>query len=149
MCDRIAIMDRGHVHQIASPADMYRNPVNTFVAGFLGNPPIAFLSGRVRGGRFWLDGSTAGIDLPGGCEDLEDGREIRLGVRPEHVRPADSGPLSGKVSFVETHGRGKPLRRDPERRPGAAFDPAGTRRHCTGSDRALPARHGQAAGLRP
>ena len=105
MCDRIAIMDRGHVHQIASPADMYRNPVSTFVAGFLGNPPIAFLSGRVRGGRFWLDGSTAGIDLPSGCEDLEDGREIRLGVRPEHVRPADSGPLSGTVGFVETHGR--------------------------------------------
>ena len=33
------------------------------------------------------------------------GARFRLGVRPEHVRPADSGPLSGKVSFVETHGR--------------------------------------------
>ena len=105
MCDRIAIMDRGHIRQIASPAEMYRNPANTFVAGFLGNPPIAFLPGRVRDGRFRLDGSAEGVDLPGGYEDLEDGREIRLGVRPEHVRPADSGPLSGKVGFVETHGR--------------------------------------------
>ena len=105
MCDRIAIMDRGQIHQVASPAEMYHNPVSTFVAGFLGNPPIAFMSGQVRGGRFCLNDSTAGIDVPSGYEGLEDGCEIQLGVRPEHVRLADSGPLSGKVSFVETQGR--------------------------------------------
>ena len=105
MCDRIAIMDRGHIHQVASPAEMYHNPVNIFVAGFLGNPPIAFLSGRVRGGRFCLSDSTVGIDVPGGYESLDDGREVQLGVRPEHVRITDSGTLSGKVSFIETQGR--------------------------------------------
>ena len=105
MCDRIAIMDRGQIHQVASPAEMYHNPVSIFVAGFLGNPPIAFMSGQVRGGRFCLNDSTAGIDVPSGYKGLEDGCEIQLGVRPEHVRLADSGPLSGKVSFVETQGR--------------------------------------------
>ena len=105
MCDRIAIMDRGQIHQVASPAEMYHNPVSIFVAGFLGNPPIVFMSGQVRGGRFCLNDSTTGIDVPSGYKGLEDGCEIQLGVRPEHVRLADSGPLSGKVSFVENQGR--------------------------------------------
>src|SRR5690606_19982385 len=43
MCDRIAIMNGGEIIQIATPQDMYRNPRTAVVAGFLGNPPIAFI----------------------------------------------------------------------------------------------------------
>ena len=46
MCDRIAIMNAGEIVQIATPTEMYHNPATQFVAGFLGNPPIAFISRR-------------------------------------------------------------------------------------------------------
>jgi inositol-phosphate transport system ATP-binding protein len=79
MSDRIAIMDNGRIVQIDEPMEMYRNPVSDFVAGFLGNPPIAFLDGRIEDGHF---------------------------VAPEaEVRIPVSAAVSGRVSFIETQGR--------------------------------------------
>ena len=51
MSDRIAIMKEGEILQVASPTEMYQQPVNDFVAGFLGNPPIAFLDAQVKDGK--------------------------------------------------------------------------------------------------
>ena len=82
MCDRIAIMDEGKIIQFDTPSQMYRAPVNKFVAGFLGNPPISFVDGTALG--------------------LEAGD---FGVRPEHFGPQFGGGVEGEVVFVETQGR--------------------------------------------
>ena len=105
MCDRIAVMDRGEIHQVATPAEMYGNPISTFVAGFLGIPPIAFLRGSAVNGRFVLPGSEIVIDLPADTANLGDGLEVQLGIRPELLSLTPDGPIIGKIGFVETQGR--------------------------------------------
>ncbi|MEE8538521.1 MAG: ABC transporter ATP-binding protein [Woeseiaceae bacterium] len=105
MSDRIAIMDSGVIHQIASPKDMYDNPVNAFVAAFLGNPPIAFLEGEVSDGRFTTPTRSVAITLPAAMTGLCAGRRIQIGVRPEFVTADPKGEVEAEVAFVETQGR--------------------------------------------
>jgi len=85
ICDRIAIMDQGKILQIATPTEMYQRPVNSFVAGFLGDPPISFLDGVVRQGILVLQGDTD-VTIP----------------LPEQV---SGQPVKGAVVFVEMQGR--------------------------------------------
>jgi len=105
MCDRIAIMDAGRIMQIAEPTEMYENPATDFVAGFLGNPPIAFLDGRIEGGHF-VDGA-AGVRIPVSdrIAGAVSGGDVRIGVRPEYFQPGHGTMIEGKVSFVESQGR--------------------------------------------
>lgn len=87
MCDRIALMNGGKIVQIDSPTGMYRNPHNKFVAGFLGNPPISFVT----------PDDLPGLSLPG--------QAAEIGIRPEHIGPQFGSGLRGCVQFVETQGR--------------------------------------------
>lgn len=105
MCDRIAIMDAGKIIQITEPTDMYENPANDYVAGFLGSPPIAFLKGQIQDGNF-IEPST-GIKMPvsKAIADSHAGREVRVGIRPEYFHPAGGTKIKGKVSFTESQGR--------------------------------------------
>ena len=104
MCDRIAIMNGGRIIQIASPTDMYRNPASKFVAGFLGNPPIAFIDGIVTGGAF--EAVAGSLRLPLSLEQtLRDGSRISLGIRPEDFGPHGDLPVRGRITFVENQGR--------------------------------------------
>lgn len=105
MCDRIAIMDAGKIVQISQPRDMYDNPVSDFVAGFLGSPPIAFLHGDIRAGSFVEPATNTEIPLPTRLASAHDGRRVHIGVRPEHFQPDVGTPISGRVSFIESHGR--------------------------------------------
>jgi inositol-phosphate transport system ATP-binding protein len=105
MCDRIAIMDNGQIIQTAQPRQMYGDPASDFVAGFLGNPPITFLDGRVEDGHFVVPGSDVKLAMPDGFVGLEHGQKVKLGVRPEFFHPNGSAPVSGRVSFVEHQGR--------------------------------------------
>lgn len=79
LADKIVVLRDGVVEQAGSPMDLYNNPANQFVAGFLGAPSMNFLAAEAVGG-------TAGQTL---------------GIRPEHLRIADTGPLSGSVTHVE------------------------------------------------
>ncbi|KGE02217.1 MULTISPECIES: ABC transporter ATP-binding protein [Rhizobium/Agrobacterium group] len=104
MCDRIAIMKAGEIVQIATPSEMYNDPRTAFVAGFLGNPPISFLKGRVQQGAFALD--DGGLKLPlAALSGIPDGTALTLGIRPEHFGIAGDVPIEGKVTFAETQGR--------------------------------------------
>lgn len=103
MCDRIAIMNEGKIVQIAEPMEMYQNPVSDFVAGFLGNPPIAFLEGVTTDGRFQSGAGAVSISIP--CAERGRERKMRLGVRPENFQPDGSQKVTGKVTFVEAQGR--------------------------------------------
>ena len=103
MSDRIAIMDRGVIRQIAAPQEMYARPTDRFVADFLGNPPIAFVDGVARAGRFHGPAGTA-LDLPGGFADAGE-RPVTLGLRPEHLSPDPAGAIEARITHVEAHGR--------------------------------------------
>ena len=105
MCDRIAIMSAGEIIQVATPTEMYANPRTQFVAGFLGNPPIAFLRGKASQGAFTPSGGGQPIPLPSNIAAPGDGSEVTLGIRPEDFGPQGDVPIPGKVSFVETQGR--------------------------------------------
>ncbi len=108
MGDRIVVMRDGVIQQIATPLDLYHRPINRFVAGFIGSPPMNFLSGRVvreEGLRF--DAPGAGLPLEGLEERLgrHEGREVELGFRPESLRLAEEGEgFQARVEVVEPMG---------------------------------------------
>jgi inositol-phosphate transport system ATP-binding protein len=105
MCDRIAIMDQGRIVQITEPKDMYDNPVSDFVAGFLGSPPIAFLTGQIQDGNFIEPSTHTKIPLNADVADANNGRNVRIGIRPEFFQPDSGTIIPGKVSFIESQGR--------------------------------------------
>ena len=81
--DRLVVLDAGKIQQIDTPLNLYRNPANRFVAGFIGSPPMNFLEGRFENGKFvTLDGS---LSIPTGDRRPATGERIVLGVRPEHL----------------------------------------------------------------
>ena len=104
MSDRIAIMKEGEILQVASPTEMYQQPVNDFVAGFLGNPPIAFLDALVKDGKIDVLNGKIQFDFPRNTKP-SNGAKIRLGIRPEHYQPKNPIQILGNISFVETQGR--------------------------------------------
>ncbi|MGE5586615.1 MAG: ABC transporter ATP-binding protein [Clostridia bacterium] len=90
MSDRIAVMDRGKVVQVGPPLDVYRHPANTFVAEFLGNPPMNLIRGtyEVVDGKpaVSIDGSSVPLsDGQPGLDRLAPGAEVILGIRPEDL----------------------------------------------------------------
>ncbi len=77
--DRIVVLDLGRIQQIDTPLNLYRQPANRFVAGFIGSPPMNFIEGQIDDGRFVSDSITVSLaraPLQG---------PIVLGIRPEHV----------------------------------------------------------------
>jgi multiple sugar transport system ATP-binding protein len=105
MADKIVVMNDGCVEQIGSPLDLYDDPSNLFVAGFIGSPAMNFLSGRVAadGDRLTLDvGNGTCLPIDGGAV-VEHGREIVVGVRPEHFALASDG-TPAEVVVVEPTG---------------------------------------------
>ncbi len=104
MADKIVVMKDGYVEQIGAPLDLYDNPANVFVAGFIGSPSMNFLRGRIHseGGvqRFVSDHGSV---LPVKPIEVEDGRPVIYGVRPEHIGLGAEG-LAVKVAVVEPTG---------------------------------------------
>ncbi len=101
MADKIVVMNGGHVEQIGSPLELYDNPANQFVAGFIGSPAMNFLPGRVNGTSGVAVGG--GVILPAPVGAAKDGQEVIVGVRPEHLAVDDSGVLT-EVVVVEPTG---------------------------------------------
>jgi sn-glycerol 3-phosphate transport system ATP-binding protein len=77
---RLMVMNGGHLEQIGTPEQVYGTPATTFVAGFIGSPPMNLLKGKADGSRFALGGLS--LNLPGSAPRSG---ELTLGVRPEHV----------------------------------------------------------------
>ena len=97
--DCIVVMKAGRVHQIGKPQQVYDDPVDLFVAKFLGTPPINVFDGRVQGGKLLLGEDTV-LELSG----VADGKVI-VGVRPEGFVPEEKGGLKCKLLNVEVMGR--------------------------------------------
>jgi len=84
LADRIAIMDQGVIVQCDTPIEIYRNPATTFVAGFIGNPPMNFLPAvALQDGVY----DVAGMRLQGPAGHTQ----LTLGVRPEDLHPSEHG----------------------------------------------------------
>ena len=118
MADKIVVMHDGIIEQIGAPLDLYDKPENLFVAGFIGSPAMNFLPGRIRSnGRrtFVTEGGLAvpleheagvlGADRPAGASGsaAATGRDLIMGIRPEHFVVAEDG-LPVEVVVVEPTG---------------------------------------------
>jgi multiple sugar transport system ATP-binding protein len=113
MANKIVVMKDGKVQQIGSPMNLYNYPINKFVAGFIGSPPMNFLTVKVleKGGSVVLDeGSFEIRPLPQHAEYIKKyvGREIFFGIRPEDLtyveKPAAENNIPLKVTVVEPLG---------------------------------------------
>jgi multiple sugar transport system ATP-binding protein len=103
--DRVAVLRRGVLQQLAPPRELYEQPVNLFVAGFIGSPPMNFMPATVKGGKVELPFAT--VDLP---EHARDGRIpedtlLIAGIRPEYFEDAsvmDSAKAGDGATFRAT-----------------------------------------------
>ncbi len=105
MADRIVVMNLGRVEQSGAPLELYDEPANVFVAGFIGSPAMNFLPARLRrtpDGVEAVLGDALGLPLEG-CE-LPDGSALTLGVRPEHFVIGSGAGLPAQVLGVEPTG---------------------------------------------
>ncbi len=103
MADKIVVMQDGYIEQIGSPLELYDYPVNKFVASFIGSPSMNLLDGVVRRGDVF-EVEIYGVRIA--CRDidgLDEGQNVTLGVRPEHLEISDSG-IGATVSLVEPTG---------------------------------------------
>jgi len=97
--DMIVVMKEGVIHQIGKPQEVYDNPVNLFVAKFLGTPPINVFNGQVRDGKLYI-GENAVLTVKG-----VDDSEVYVGIRPEGFILAENGPFCCRLIGVEVMGR--------------------------------------------
>jgi multiple sugar transport system ATP-binding protein len=98
---RIAVMKDGILQQIGTPDDIYRRPVNTYVAGFIGSPNMNFIPGKIE-----ASGEQGKFVFAGGSLDLicPDAKAVTLGQRPEHIHLSPDAPWRGEVVLVEPTG---------------------------------------------
>lgn len=103
---RIVVLRDGRIQQIDTPMALYRRPANLFVATFLGSPAMNVLRGRlVDDGGFALDlGEGARVRIPVTVPAAWAGREIALGIRPEHLQPGSTAGFNAEVEVVERVG---------------------------------------------
>lgn len=100
LAHRVAIMKDGELQQLGTPAEVYTNPINLFVAGFMGSPPMNFLEGTVTQGNLPVGENKIPL------EGVEDGMSVTLGFRPEDagVVEAGQGRFDAKVYTAEMTG---------------------------------------------
>ena len=97
LADRISVMHQGRIVQAATPVEVYRNPAERFVAGFIGNPPMNFIPAKPEGdGKWTVAGQTFNgpANGPGALE---------FAIRPEDMAPAETG-LKATAKVVEPLG---------------------------------------------
>lgn len=97
--DMIVVMKDGIVQQIGKPQNVYDDPVNLFVAKFLGTPPINVFSGEVKNEQLYI-GSEAVLSTPGVSD-----QPVHVGIRPEGFILKEDGPLSCDLVRLEVMGR--------------------------------------------
>ena len=101
---RMIVMNAGRAEQIGTPAEVYAKPASTFVAGFIGSPPMNLLNGTAgRDGASFELGNGAGVSLPQGAGAPAAGRACILGLRPEHMVIGRPG-IAMEVEMVEALG---------------------------------------------
>ena len=104
LADRIVVMNDGRIEQVGTPMELFNNPVNTFVAGFLGSPPMNQMRGTLT-----ESGAKIGdheVRIPG-TSSGQAGRDVVVGIRPEHISLTagpETSPLPIALDLVEPLG---------------------------------------------
>ena len=116
LADRIVVMEAGEIRQIATPLELYKNPANKFVAGFIGSPAMNFFEGTIRqDSGLVFDANKIGPmarlpDSVGEALKSKIGSPVTMGIRPEHANAMlgtvseDEVSLPGRVEAFETTG---------------------------------------------
>jgi ABC-type sugar transport system ATPase subunit len=123
MADKIVVLDQGKISQSGSPMDLYHNPKNLFVGGFIGSPKMNFIKTKI----LKKSSQSISIDLLGqksfilkkASTNLKTGDEVTLGIRPEHLKVSKDlkNSWKGKVFVVEKLGSGTFLYLEKEGEP--------------------------------
>jgi multiple sugar transport system ATP-binding protein len=100
LADRVAVLEKGILQQLATPAEIYNNPANLFVAQFIGSPPMNVIHGSLDGNQFLTNGAKVQTPVSGRVE------KGILGVRPEDctIAPQSDETLNGKIYTTELIG---------------------------------------------
>jgi multiple sugar transport system ATP-binding protein len=107
MGDRIVVLRDGYIQQIDRPLNLYNNPRNRFVAGFIGSPSMNFVEGKIiRDGGLLFRAMGGAFTLP--LDELKkreidryEGKEVSLGIRPEDIYVAGSAYIPGPVTEAD------------------------------------------------
>lgn len=103
--ERIVVMNKGRVQQIASPSVLYNEPQNMFVAGFIGSPAMNFMDARIENGKAHVEGAVFELNeaMIRALKPYE-GKDVVMGVRPEHIYDEDYAGKMGvsKVNSMQT-----------------------------------------------
>ena len=100
LAHRVAILEKGVLQQLATPAEIYNNPANLFVAQFIGSPPMNVVHGSLNGAQFVTNGVAIVTSVTGQVD------KAIMGIRPEDcsIAPSGEGTLSGKIYTNELIG---------------------------------------------
>jgi multiple sugar transport system ATP-binding protein len=103
---RVMVLNRGKIQQVAPPRELYAHPVNSFVAGFIGSPPMNFLRGRLTDDGIDLGGVRLALPKPMLARVAPGEAEITIGLRPECfvLAAGDRALLHGEIEVVEQLG---------------------------------------------
>jgi multiple sugar transport system ATP-binding protein len=106
MGDKVGVLNHGKVAQVGTPHEIYNNPRDVFVAGFVGSPAMNLLKGELKDGRVTTMGGKFAVALAGDAA-REVGRAsgvVTAGIRAEDVAIGPNGAAEAKVHHVENHG---------------------------------------------
>ncbi|MDQ6438183.1 sn-glycerol-3-phosphate ABC transporter ATP-binding protein UgpC [Mesorhizobium sp. LHD-90] len=106
MADKIVVMRSGNIEQFGSPLDIFDNPNNIFVAGFIGSPPMNLIECSVAAANGSIRLITKdGIELPWrGDAHITDGQRVVYGVRPGNLKLVESGGIATRIDVQEQTG---------------------------------------------
>lgn len=105
MGDKVGVLNHGRIVQTGTPHEIYNNPRDTYVASFVGSPPMNLIDGKLVNGRAVM--APLNFELPfSGAKTgaATDGRPLVFGVRPEDVYLESGAPVEARVHDVENHG---------------------------------------------
>ena len=101
LADKIVVLRGGVIEQVGAPMDLYRDPDNKFVAGFIGSPAMNFLSAVVKNGLVNVPGLETSVDLP--VILPAEGTAVEIGLRPEHLTLDPTG-TTHRIEMTESLG---------------------------------------------
>ncbi|MBX3578193.1 MAG: ABC transporter ATP-binding protein [Rhizobiaceae bacterium] len=105
MGDKVAVLNHGRIVQQGTPQEIYNNPRNTFVASFVGSPPMNLIDGKMSGEKAVIQPMSFELPLGGrGKASGANDRALTFGIRPEDLVIESGAPVEAKVHDVENHG---------------------------------------------
>jgi len=105
LADRVAVLNKGELQQVDRPMNLYRNPLTSFVGGFVGTPPMNFIECSIveKNGKILFDAGAFAVDAPEGVDVLitkATSSKLLLGIRPENVIVKNKGKRDFTASVV-------------------------------------------------